>query len=127
MSYEALLIALCVWREARGEIYEAKVAVSWCIRNRASKPGWWGTDIYSVITKPFQFSSFNAGDPNSTKFPAPDDAAWRDCLKTNSEVLDPTNGATYYFDRSLDGNPPRWAASMEHVANIGNLRFFKSA
>lgn len=125
MTYEALLLALCVWREARGEIYDAKVAVSWCIRNRASKPGWWGTDLFSVITKPMQFSSFNVGDPNSTKFPHPDEMAWRDCLKTNDEMFDPTDGATHYFDRSLDLNPPKWVSNMKHIANIGDLRFYK--
>jgi N-acetylmuramoyl-L-alanine amidase len=133
-SWEFSLLALCVWRESRGEIVDAKRAVAWSIRNRAMRPTWWGTDYPSVILKHvnniYQYSSFNTGDPNAVKFPEANDTAWQACLMAAESAYegvggDPSLGATHYFDRSLDGNPPAWAAKMIHTANIGNLRFYR--
>ena len=125
MSYQEWLLALCIWREARGEEYKAKAGVAWSIRNRVARPGWWGNSLYTVILKPWQYSSFNAGDPNATKFPVPDDMYWLDCVRATAEPDDVSLGATHYYDRSLDGHPPEWAKSMTHTCNLGNLRFFK--
>jgi len=133
--YDLFLLALCIWRESRGEILQAKQAVAWTIKNRASNPSWWGgPSLVSVILKPWQFSSFNAKDPNSVKFPQPTDTSWQASLEiaqqvVNGTVPDPTSGATSYFDKSLDANPPSWATvgSMILTANIGNLHFYKRA
>lgn len=129
-SYEFILLALCVWREARGEIVSAKFAVAWSIRNRVVKPSWWGRDWISVILKPLQYSSFNVNDPNAVKWPDPRDTTWMSSVQAAQAAYlgngdDPVSGATHYFDRSLDGNPPAWAASMIHVIDIGNLHFYK--
>jgi N-acetylmuramoyl-L-alanine amidase len=128
-DYNKVLLALVVWREARGEIEAAKVGVAWTIRNRVMKPGWWGTSWISVILKPFQFSSFNHSDPNATKMPDEDDHSWDDSLNAAYSVYtlgvnDPTGGATHYFDKSLDSNPPSWAAELSHKCDIGNLHFY---
>lgn len=130
-AYEFSLLLLCIWREARGESDEAKQAVGWCIRNRVFRPGktWYGDDWEDVILKPWQFSSFNASDPNATKFPLPTDPSFRSCLyaaKYAYEQLggDPTMGATYYFDDSLAANPPKWAATMRRTVQIGKLIFY---
>jgi N-acetylmuramoyl-L-alanine amidase len=128
--YELFLLALCVWREARGESLDAKRGVAWVVRNRAAHPSWWGTDSVTVILKPAQFSSFNAGDPNSVKWPAQNDLSWVAALEISAEVLagrteDPTGGATFYFDDSLAANPPAWAAQLEPCAKLGRLNFFR--
>jgi spore germination cell wall hydrolase CwlJ-like protein len=134
MAYEQYddlhLLALCVWREARGEVNDAQLGVACSIRNRVDKPGWWGTDYRSVILKPWQYSSFNAGDPNSIKFPDETDSVWLQCLENASLVIngncpDNTDGAQSYFDKSLDNNPPKWAATMTHTLDIGRLHFYK--
>lgn len=133
-AYPFALASLCCWREARGEPIEAKIGQAWCIRNRVDNPSWWGKDWVSVILKPYQFSAFNAGDPNATKFPQIIDASWQACLQAvemvwNKSVPDPTNGATHYFDKSLDSNHPAWAkdGSMIQTVAIGGLRFWKHA
>ena len=133
-AYEFTLLALCVWREARGETTDAKSGVAWTIRNRVLHPSWWGVDWVSVILKPFQFSSFNRIDVNSTKWPAPSDTAWHACMEAAEEAYsgstaDPTSGATHYFDKSLDSEPPGWATddSMTHVCDLGNFHFYKAS
>lgn len=132
------LISLCIWREARGESFEAKRGVAWTLRNRVQNPRWWGKSWHEVITKPLMFSSFNKGEVNSVKFPDSADKSWLECVDAATEVYapekahpqgelpkDPTNGATHYYDKSLDKNPPSWAKSMQPKGSIGALRFFK--
>lgn len=133
-AYEFILLALCIWREARGEIIPGKFAVAWSIRNRALNPDRWGSGWAGVILKPLQYSSFNAHDPNAGKWPDASDTSWMACLQAAQaayagEGEDPVLGATHYFDRSLDGALPAWATSpaMVHVVNIGNLRFYRKA
>ena len=134
MDYRTLsdveILALCVWREARGEVWDAKLGVACSIRNRVLKGGWWGNTYHTVILKPWQYSSFNEGDPNSTKYPDPNDPVWLQCLENASLIIngncdDNTGGAQSYFDRSLDNNPPNWAATMTHTVNLGRLHFYK--
>ena len=132
-AYPFTLLALCIWREARGESSTTKLAVAWSIRNRVSKGGWWGNTWLTVILKPWQYSSFNANDPNAKLLPGPSDPSWFDSLNAANDVFDnpaspdPTNGATSYFDKSLDSNPPSWAidGSKVHTCDIGSLHFYK--
>jgi hypothetical protein len=130
-EYAKVLWSLAVWREARNQPHPAKLGVAYCIFNRASRPSWWGTDIVSCILKPWQFSSFNHNDPNAVKFPIEADTSWTDSCQAVEDVLasalDPTGGATSYFDKSLDASPPAWATdgSMTLAANIGDFHFYK--
>lgn len=130
--YDLVLLALCCWREARGEIKAAQVAQAWSVRNRVERPNFWdwGEGYSGVILKPEQYSSFDRNDPNATRIPQAADASWQQCLSVAQDVYqgigaDPTAGCTHYYDRSRDGNPPEWAERMEHVVNIGDLRFFR--
>ena len=131
------IIALTVWREARGQGHDTKVGVAWSIRNRVEKPSWWGKTYHEVVLKKWQYSSYNlkvvdpkmADDPNACKYPEPGDASWLDCVKAVYEVLvgnspDPTGGSTHYFDKSLDGNPPAWAKTGVFKGSIGDVRFY---
>src|SRR3954466_6844553 len=129
-NYSKILLALCLWREARNQQEDAIRAVAWSIRNRVSHPTWWGKSWVDVITHPFQYSSFNKGDPNATKFPTSLDLKMPLCVAIAWEVFDakegdPTGGAVSYFDKSLDSNPPNWAASATHTCDIGDFRFFR--
>src|ERR1700690_1619026 len=128
--YPLFLLALCVWREARGEVLAAKVAVACSIKNRTLRPKWWGHDYLSCILMPWQYSSFNKTDPNATKFPAASDPSWEDCLAVALSVYDgtqadTTGGADSYFDKSMDLTPPSWATdgSKTHTIDVGNLHF----
>lgn len=133
-AYPFILACLCIWREARGCTVQAKLGVAWSIQNRVNHPSWWGTDVVSVILKPYQYSSFDFADPNAIKFPQPTDTSWQACLQIMDQVTrngepDPTNGATHYYDKSLDDKPPAWArdGSMIETAVIDSLRFWKRA
>ncbi len=120
-----LLTALCVWREARGEKYEGKLGVVWTLRNRckAAPAQGWKHDMAGNILKPWQFSSFNADDPNSQKYPVDGTPDWLDCLKAAAdESPDPTNGATFYFSRPLHEAPKVWG-NVVITAVIGGLTF----
>jgi N-acetylmuramoyl-L-alanine amidase len=126
------LMKLCVWREARGEGILGKRGVAHVIQNRADDPSWWGHDIRSVILKPWQFSSFNAADPNSDKWPADGDPSFQDCEQICEAVEarkdeDITAGATSYYDISIP--PPAWAADGSNVLtlSVGRLQFYKLA
>ena len=131
--YDCALLALVLWREARGEPVEAKRAVAWVIRNRVLRPSWWGKTWSEVITKRWQFTSMTGrGDANLLKWPDERDTAWQACLEVAAAVqvgqgTDPTQGATHYFDRSLDATPPAWAgdAAMQHVMDIGAFHFYR--
>ena len=136
VNWDVCLLALLIWREARGEDYATKVAVAWSVRNRVLDPGkdWWGDTWVAVMTKPWQYTSLTApGDPNLVKFPAGDDGSWLDSIKAAEAVYagacpDPVGGATHYFDRSLDANPPVWAEAEDsvHVCDVGAMRFWKA-
>ena len=126
------LMKLCVWREARGEGILGKRGVAHVIQNRANDPSWWGHDVHSVILKPWQFSSFNPADPNSSKWPAPGDSSFQDCENICEAMAagkdeDVTGGATSYYDISIQ--PPKWAADGSNILTlaVGRLRFYKLA
>lgn len=122
-SYQNVLIALCVWREARGEPAEAQRGVLHVILNRTRDKRWPNTPV-QVITQPKQFSSFNLTDPNVTKYPNPADASWlRCCAVVDAPGEDPTIGATHYHSEMP--LPPSWAEPQKLVAKIGNFSFYK--
>ena len=125
---ELEILSLCVWREARGEGLLGKRGVAHVVWNRVARPSWWGNSIHSVILCPFQFSSFNEGDPNSSKWPEDADPAYSDSLTVCEDVLlngdeDITGGSTSYYDISIPA--PYWTAKMTFTIAIGRFRFFK--
>jgi len=127
------MLALLLFREARGESYEAKVAVGCTVRNRTLHPSWYGKTYFEIITKKAQFTSIHPPDgifdPNLVVYPDPHDSTWKDCVLVAFDVIvgnvaDPTGGALFYFDKSADKNPPPWATSYVHSADIGNFHFY---
>lgn len=132
MSYDEFLGALCIFREARGASMPAKVAIWWVLRNRAADPrARWPKTIAGCVTEPYQFSSFNKGDPNSTLFPdqkqIQDWDAWQDCQDAVMVAIggDPTDGATNYHSIP-DGQPlPSWADSAKLTVTIGPFKFYR--
>lgn len=127
-AWELALLALCVFREARGESYLGKVAVAWSIKNRVMKPSWYGSSYSSVILHKKQYSSFNADDPNATKFPVESDVSWIESLEVCEQVYsgivaDPTGGSTHYHATSV---APPWAVDPTTVfkIEIGHHRFY---
>lgn len=122
-------MARTVWGEARGEGDVGIAAVAWVIKNRAAKPGWWGRDIESVCLKKWQFSCWNADDPNSSKCATLDESNdafrhIRDICRAVVEgaIPDPTGGATHYHTKAV---APKWAATALPCAVIGHHLFYK--
>lgn len=141
---DSILVRLCLWREARGESLAAKAAVLAVIRNRANDPkNRWPKTLAGIVTQKFQFSSFNANDPNVTAWPkatvtiAPssDWIAWLNCGTVYDAAIgaDPTHGATHYHDKSIPPPAVAWLGPGKTVADlealktceIGNLAFYR--
>jgi spore germination cell wall hydrolase CwlJ-like protein len=122
------LLALCIWREARGEPYMSRVAVACSIMNRVKNPKWWGTDIQSVVTKKWQYSSMTASsDVQLILFPTRDDRRWYECLQVADDAMygrlnNPVPGADSYFDNSIA--PPNWADPRKFIGAVGAFRFY---
>jgi hypothetical protein len=128
-AYNNVLRALMLFREARGQSYDAKRGVLHVELNREAK-GFRGHDAVSVILWPMQFSSFNANDPNAHLLPNPknamDWAAWLDCCAlVDSPGDDPTGGAVMYESCDSD-SLPAWADDNKRTATIGPFRFYRA-
>lgn len=117
------ILALCVWREARGESFVGKMLVAQVIENRVTDRRW--PDNYEdAILQPWQFSSFNPSDPNVQKFPREDDQTWPDCVGAADEVLsnsEPISSANHYH---VIGLHPAWANPDKVVATEGHHVFY---
>ncbi len=126
-SDETLLLALAIWREARNQPHAAKLGVAHVIRNRCAMAPAQGfhSSISANVLKPWAFSSFNQGDPNSAKYPRPDDSSWIDSLAAaRSAEPDPTGAAVFYFSPPLSAPPHAWG-EVEYTARIGQLSFYR--
>ena len=130
-NYEGFLLALTLWREARGEDYDAKVGVGCVIRNRVRMAPAQGfrSNYLGNILKPYAFSSFNHNDPNATLFPMSTALpSWVECCKAAEAVMancgDPTSGAVFYFSPPVEYPPKEWGNVIPTV-KIGRLRFYK--
>lgn len=124
------VLARTIWGEARGEGPGGMEAVASVILNRAARPRWWGRDICGVALRPWQFSCWNANDPNLPKMESvgTSDREFRAALVIAARAVagdlpDSTNGADSYVD--LRVARPAWAANRQPVAKIGNHTFFK--
>ena len=127
------IMARTIWGEARGEGHSGMVAVANVIMNRVAHPKWWGNDVISVCTKPYQFSCWLKSDPNREKLIAvtANDPQFADALQIAANAVhggldDITHSATSYYDSRMP-DPPSWAEAMEPVAEIGHHLFFKDA
>lgn len=133
LSYGEWLLALCVWREARGTSMSAQKGVLHSIMNRAAHPSWWGNSLVTVITHHaknhagvdvWQYSSMAPHDPNSCLFPTDDDIMWYQITSMVADSgIDPTAGATNYY--STDIAEPEWAARMTFLTSIGPFKFYR--
>ena len=129
---DEVLARLAVWGEARGEGPVGMLAVRYVISNRSNENH---KTTGQVVLQPYQFSTFNKGDPNLAKLlKAPDlepnsYAAVDAVCELFSKVLtvDPTHGATHYFVKgqvfpAWGPGHPRWRTTAE----IGRHLFGKA-
>jgi len=135
MTEQADILARTLYGEARGETVRGKEAVAAVILNRVGRARekrgyWWGNSIETVCRKPWQFSCWNAADPNREKVMgvAPSNKVFASCLRIarraiNGGLEDPTRGATHYHAKSAN---PAWARGRPPSAEIGNHLFYNN-
>lgn len=120
------LLALCIWREARGEPLAGKFAVGCVIRNRV-RDARWPSSYRDVILQKLQFSSFNRSDPQVALYPTSANKTWSDSVHAAMATLhceqDYAQGANHYYATSIAA--PSWADPAKLVAEIGAHRFYK--
>lgn len=117
------MLALCVWREARGETPRGRRLVATVIHNRVADRRW-PKDYVAVIEQPKQFSSFNADDPEVTKFPRVDDAQWADCVAAADDTFAAATPLTTANHYHVVGLSPTWRDDAKVVATEGHHVFY---
>jgi N-acetylmuramoyl-L-alanine amidase len=118
-----MMLALCIWREARGEPLEGKLMVGQVVENRVNDRRWPDT-FESVILQKWQFSAFNPNDPNALKLPTKPDQEWLESLAAASHVVRyaPVTDANHYH---VTGLHPKWEDPNKVVARVGHHVFYK--
>jgi hypothetical protein len=134
-NYSNFLLALCVWREARGCTTLERMGVKHVILNRVAKPAGPYLHCKSIpetILCHAQFSSFNPNDANTIKFPNPFDiedyrAFAEICNIIDDPTTDPTNGADSYYNSRGVIVPPAWATRNQDKfkVQLGESLFYK--
>lgn len=128
-DWDKAVLALVIWREARGEPIEGKLGVANVILNRVTAthlPDQWD----DIIERKWQFSSLTApGDGMLVQWPHDGDQAWLDSMQAAERVfsrngVDNTGGATFYCN--LDVCDPTWAHTAIPTVKIGRHSFFKT-
>lgn len=122
---EQYLLALCMWREARGETPLGQILVGQVIINRRNdKRKRWPNSIAGVVTQKLQFSAFNRNDPNSTLFPVSSDSVFDFCWHAAGMLLaasKPITPANHYHAGSVS---PKWADPAKITNREGNHVFY---
>jgi spore germination cell wall hydrolase CwlJ-like protein len=125
---ELTALARTIWGEARGEGGAGRRAVAAVIMNRV-RSGRYPNTVQGVVFQPWQFSMWNAGDPNGAQARAvtASDALYAEALRIARQALageltDPTGGALHYYASWLP-QKPYWAAGAYESARIGNHIF----
>lgn len=118
------ILAICIWREARGETKLGRRLVGQVIENRVQDKRW--PDTYEgVILQPLQFSSFNRNDPNATAFPSETDPSWPDCVAAADDVLKNAAPFTLANHYHVVGLMPAWSDKTKIVATEGHHVFYR--
>lgn len=135
---EVDVLARTIWGEARGDDGTGMHAVANVIMNRFAKAQQsnakgrqFGRSVSEIVQKPFQFSAWNANDPNFAKMLAvtTDDAEFQVAiaiaqLALEGQLTDITGGADHYHTAAVN---PFWSKGLEPVAVIRSHKFFNLA
>lgn len=144
---DILIGALTIHGEARGCTQDGRTAIAHTLLNRCLAKSWYGKkvtghadhSIAAVCLFPWQFSCWNANDPNSQMLVALQakyaeaitQKTCRAALKALIDTLDgyapdQTGGATHYLTTRLHQSirAPEWARGNQKFIEIGSHRFF---
>ncbi|WP_159947327.1 cell wall hydrolase [Rhizobium sp. 18065] len=130
---EQLILARTIYGEARSEREMGRQAVAEVILNRKASPRY-PDSIIAVCLQPFQFSCWNASDPNRAKIihlqPGADDD-FDECLVVAGEALAGTinhltDAVLHYHSTSIGS--PGWVRNSPHAfmeRKIGRHLFYR--
>lgn len=133
---EVVLLAQCIFGEARNQSYETMLAVGCVVRNRVMSEDFprilgGGTWKRALLTLR-QFSCFDERDPNRKKLMNPlnyeSERTWKECYLAaddimNNKVADNTNSADHYYSTNIK-KAPLWAKEKYFTIQHGNLKFY---
>jgi len=122
--------------EARNQPHEAKQGVAATFFNRI-RTGRYGQTVAHVCLARMQYSSMNDDRQDNLNLLVvcdltEDSPVWQECHKAFLEAakdVDPTGGATHYYDTSID--PPYWTRRQAdgrqavRTVQLGRLVFYK--
>lgn len=128
-SLDTFLMALAVWREARGETSLGQACVAAVIHNRAHDAKHrWPRHVVDVVTQRWQFSAFNKDDPNALLFPKAREAAqWEHAMRAYderalfTEVADALARMNHYHTTAI---APKWAEGHRPLLTVGHHHFY---
>ena len=131
------VLARTIYGEARGEYHSpegglsALIAVGNVVINRVKAQSGYGKSIQEVCLKPFQFSCWNAGDPNRVLLMDEhiSDSIFAMCRQVATKVAaeewpDLTKGSDYYHAFSI---LPPWARGQKPRMRLANHVFYQLA
>ena len=126
-------MARTIYGEGRGEGQRSRVAIGHVLLNRwRSTTGQWAKDdtLSTACLRHWQFSAWNAGDPNMDKMMAVtvNNKVFRECMVAALTALnspDVTKGARHYHTVSM-GWPRAWGAKKEPCCVIGKHAFYNN-
>lgn len=127
---EVDFLARTLWGEARGENTAGREAVAQVIVNRKNDPRFPNT-IEGVVTQRYQFSTWNANDPNRSKILAlkDGDPLFEEMKAIARRVLSGTaenrvGDITHYANETTLGGAPSWARDATDRVMIGRHTFY---
>lgn len=126
-AYPSIIAAITIFREARGESFDAQRGVAWVIFNRTRDAKMrWPRDPVGVCQQRFQFSCWNSTDPNYYMYPTSSEESFLSCCKAWEESGDDlTNGANHYHSFKDPADFPKWADASKVTAKIGAFTFYR--
>lgn len=127
------IIAKTAWGEARGLGREGMWATISTLQNRVSSGvSWWGNTLRSVCIHPWQYSCWNANDPNRPKLLSvtTDDPQYAIAMSLAADALDGsladiTGGGDSYYASSVS-SIPKWADGLSPCFELGNQLYFRT-
>jgi N-acetylmuramoyl-L-alanine amidase len=130
------VLAMTAWMEDRSGGAQGMTAVMNVVVNRATNPRWWGTTIFSVCLKPYQFTSWNKGNPElplCIVAMKSGDPQWKIAydlaqLAVDNLLNDITDNADSYYaakDPEMIARPPVWAHTAHYCGLIGGNKYFR--
>jgi spore germination cell wall hydrolase CwlJ-like protein len=130
-----VLLAMCIFGEARSQNAEAKLGVACVARNRMilNRRYMGGNTWSGVLLQPSQFDCFSQKDVNSSKLLNPlkfeSKQVWKACFVAAESVYqlcipDTTRSAIYYFSPPLKSAPRAWGL-VEFTVQLDSLRFYR--